>query len=423
MISHPVLNHLGRFGIHLGLERMSGFLGALGDPHRAFPSIHVAGTNGKFSVVQMLTSVLGVEGYKVGVYTSPHLQRVNERIRIGDEEISDAALGALLDELDVARRTYAAENLAGVPGDELLTYFEILTAAAFLHFARQAVDVAVVEVGLGGRLDATNVVESVVSGIVSVGLDHMDRLGPDHASIAAEKAGILKPGVPAVVGPLPLPAMRTVRAIAADRGSPLYVPDAEYRLKGRKASFQWACGSAGLRELSINVDGAHQLENAGVALTMLHLLPAQLAVSEQSMRAGLAATRIPGRLEWLAPDLLVDSAHNAEGAARLAEFLRERSPDDRPVHLLLGMSNDKDARSVAAALGSVVDRVYTTQCGHPRACSAGDLATRLVSLDVPVLPAGPIEDALPVARAGGALVVVAGSVFLAGAVRDLVGAP
>ncbi len=420
MTEHPLLRQLARFGIHLGLDRMQGFLDGLGAPHRAFPSVHVGGTNGKFSTTRMVAEVLRAEGYRVGVTISPHLQQVNERMSVNGQDISDEELDALLQDVDLARRAWA-RGQEDMPEDRVLTYFEVVTAAAFLWFARQKVDVAVVEVGLGGRLDATNVVDAVVSAVVSIGLDHTDKLGPDLASIAAEKAGIFKSGRPAVLGPLKPPALRVVRAIAGERGTPLVEPGEGYRVKGRNHAFTFTCGGTVLKDLSIPMLGEHQLENAGVALGILHHLPPQLAVSERAIREGLAQVTLPGRIEWLAPDVLVDAAHNADGAARLADFLREL-PRDRPRYLLLGMSSDKDARAVGAALRSCVDRVFTTQCAHPRACSAGELAEQLVSFGIPVLPVGPIEEALPAVRDGEALVIVAGSVFLAGAVRDILAA-
>lgn len=420
MTDHPLLSQLGRFGVHLGLDRMRAFLADLGSPHLKFPCVHVGGTNGKFSTVSMIAAVLRAEGYKVGVTISPHLQQVNERMSINGQDISDDELNTLLEDVDAARRAWARGE-EDLDEEHVLTYFEVVTAAAFLWFARNQVDVAVVEVGLGGRLDATNVVDGVVSAVVSVGIDHTEKLGPDLASIAGEKAGIFKPGHPAVVGPLLPPAMRVVRAIAGERGTPLVLPGDDYRIKGRNHAFTFTCGGTVLKDLSIPMLGEHQLENAGVALAVLHHLPAHLAVSVRAIREGLASVALPGRIEWLAPDLLVDAAHNADGAARLADFLREL-PRDRPRFLLLGMSSDKDARAVAAALRPCVDRVFTTQCAHPRACSAGALAEQLVSLGIPVLPYGRIEEALPAVRDGKALVIVAGSVFLAGAARDLVAA-
>lgn len=421
MIDHPVLADLGRFGVRLGLDRLRSFLAYLGDPHLAFPVIHVAGTNGKGSVVRMLGAVLRAAGYRVGEYISPHLQQVNERININGSDISDLELSGILYELDAARRAWGEATLEdGTPVDRALTYFEMMTAAAFLAMQRSGVGVAVIEVGMGGRLDASNVVDPIVSVITSISMDHVEQLGPDIPSIAAEKAGIIKPGRPVVVGPLSPPAASVIRAIAHERGARFVQFDRDFRVNpGREGRFAWSGLGLTLRDLEVRLPGSHQLDNAGVAIAALELCGAVLPVSEAALREGLRSVVHAGRLEWLAPELLVDCAHNADGAQRLAAYLREL-PWDRPRTLLLGMSGDKDARSVAVTLSAQVDRVLTTRCRHPRAVSPGDLASLLVGVGLPVLPAGDIEAALPLARDGRSLVIVAGSVFLAGATRDLV---
>ena len=412
VIDHPILSDLARFGVKLGLDRMRELLGALGNPHLELPVVHVAGTNGKGSVVFMLEAMLLAAGRRPACYTSPHLQRVNERIRVGGQEISDEVLSDLLVEVDAARAAI------GAPG---LTWFEMATAVAFLHFARSRIDLLVLEVGLGGRLDATNIVpDPLVTVITSIGLDHMEQLGHDLASIAAEKAGIVKPGVPLVTGPLPSDAARVIRSIAAERGAPTIEWDRDYRASVEEGGFGWSGGGQGLRDLTLRLEGAHQIENAAVAIAAAMALPPALRPDPDAIREGLAKAHNPGRMEWLGPDLLIDCAHNGDGAVRLAAYLRDL-PRDRPRTLLLGMSDDKDARRMVVILGPQVDRVWTTRCAHPRAREPGKLAGDVVGLEVPVLPAGPIEEALPSALAAGGLTIVAGSVFLAGAVRDLIG--
>ncbi len=423
MILHPVLSDLARFGVRMGLSRMRSFLTFLGEPLAGLKVLHVAGTNGKGSTVRMLGSMLRAAGYRVGEFTSPHLQRINERICIGGVEISDEALDALLRELAEARTQWAAEVTGGeVDGDVALTYFEMITAAALVHMARSAVDVAILEVGLGGRLDATNLVEPLACAIVSVGLDHTEQLGPDLASIAAEKAGIVKVGCPVVVGPLSLDALRVVRLIARERSAPLLEAGEHYRtLRSDTGRFTWTFDNRTLRDLPLSLAGDHQIDNAGVAVTLLSQVADVLPVSEEAIRAGLAAASHPGRLEWLAEDVLIDCAHNCEGAVSLSDYLRPL-PRDRPRTLLLGASADKDVRSMVVQLAPHFDRVMTTQCSHPRAAEAGEIARQLIDVDMPVLPAGPIEQAISLARDGRSLVVAAGSIFLAGAVRDLLGA-
>ncbi|MDP2316091.1 MAG: folylpolyglutamate synthase/dihydrofolate synthase family protein [Pseudomonadota bacterium] len=418
MTDHPILAGLSQAGMRMGLPRMRAFLAWLGNPHLAYPTIHVGGTNGKGSVCRMVGAMLEAQGYKVGITTSPHLQEVNERIRIGAAPIPDDKFASLVERIDDERRKWAAKEL---PPDERypLTYFEFLIAAAFLHFAEEKVDVALIEVGMGGRLDATNVVAPLVTAIVTVGLDHTEHLGPDHASIAGEKAGILKPDVPVVLGPLTHEAMAVIRSVAVERGAPLSIFGEDFRAGGDPSGFDYS-GAVRREGLKLALGGDHQVVNAAVALRIVELLPPSLAVGDDAVREGLATARNRGRLEWLAPDLLVDGAHNPDGATVLANYLA-RLPRDRKRTLLLGAGTDKDVRSVAWTLAPQVDRVYTTACDHPKARSPGDVAAELEGLPVPVSPAGALVDALPFARADGSLVIVAGSLYLVGAVRDLAG--
>lgn len=419
MRTHPILTELAQFGQRLGLERMASFLRWLGDPHLHAPVIHVAGTNGKGSVVRMTGAMLRAHGLRVGEYTSPHLQHVNERLVVDGQPITDAALDELLEQLVSARDAWLGAASNGTSSS--LTYFEVMTAAAFLHFCREDVDVVVLEVGLGGRLDATNVVSPAVTAIVSIGLDHTEQLGPDVASIAAEKAGIIKPGVPVVVGPLEPAALRVIRSIAAERTAPLVAPPDAFRIdEHRGQGFCYRGPERDLDGLELRLRGGHQVWNAGVALAIVDQLPTHVRPDEAACREGLATVAHAGRIERITDDLWLDCAHNPVGADQLAVFLRELPDDVRPRTLLLGMSSNKDARGVARALAPLVDRVFTTHCAHPRAMSAGVLATHLVDLACPVLPAGPIEDALPMVRQMPGPVIVAGSVFLIGAVRDLV---
>jgi len=411
-------------GIRLGLDRVRVFLAALGEPHLAAPVIHVAGTNGKGSVSAMASSVLQAHGLTVGTYTSPHLQHINERVAVDGKPISDLQLDQLLLEVEQRAGVWAAQQDTDTGASPPLTYYEAMTVAAFLHFARARVDVAVIEVGLGGRLDATNVVNPMVTAITSIGLDHTTELGPDLACIASEKAGILKPGVPVVVGPVARDALRVIRSMAGGLESPALVWDEDYQARGTPRRWRWTQGERELTELHIELSGQHQVENAGVALTAVAALEGRLPgfqIDEEATRLGLRAARHPGRAEWLAADLLVDGAHNADGARRLAEMLSKLTRYGRRT-LLLGVSQGKDVRSIAAALAPQVDRVLTTRCAHPRAVEPGDVAAQLVGLSCPVMPAGAVEEALPLAREGDGTVIVAGSLFLVGAVRDLVGA-
>jgi dihydrofolate synthase / folylpolyglutamate synthase len=417
---HPLLSSVSRFGIRLGLDRMRRFLLEVGSPHLAFPTIHVGGTNGKGSVATMIAAVLQAQGFRVGLYTSPHMQEVNERIQVNGTPISDEDLNAILDELGRRRHDVFGTAVNSEANQELLTYFEIMTAAGFLHFARAKVQIAVIEVGMGGRLDATNVVNALVSVISSVGLDHTDVLGPDLASIAGEKAGILKFGRPGVTGVLHSDALKVVRTIASDCGSPLFVSGEDFTMSedAGLGSFQ---GPKGMIEgLTLGLEGSHQFQNAAVAVMALELLPEAFSCSEEAIRAGLSTAWIRGRLEWLRPNLLVDCAHNPEAASTLVTYLRGRPAAGRRT-LLLGCSREKDVRTIAAILAPVFQRIVTTSSAHPRALDARDLAAAIAGISVPVEAAGPVEEALPKVLKEPGEVVVAGSIFLVGAVRDLLG--
>jgi len=420
LTEHPVLETASRHGVRLGLDRLSRFLRLMGSPQNAVPCVHVGGTNGKGSVCTMVAEILRQQGYRVGLYTSPHIQRVNERIRVNGSEITDRALSAVLDEVDRVRHEVTPEMAdlgeEGVP----LTYFEVMTAAAFVHFERSRLDVAVLEVGMGGRLDATNLVTPLVSVIASVGLDHTEVLGPDLPSIAGEKAGIIKSGRPVVVGAMHPDASRVIRSFANDVGAPIYMSGEHFHAIGDNRSFTWRGWGTVRQDLSVGLSGAHQVENASTALAAVDLLPVHLACDDTAVRSGLAQAMISGRLEWLAPDVLIDCAHNPDAALTLAGYLRGR-PRRFTRTLLLGCSREKDIRAIGAILAPHVDRIYTTSCTHHRALEPGQVAAALEGLSLPVMPAGRIEEALTLARAKGGEVVVAGSCFLAGAVRDILG--
>jgi len=422
--THPLLSEAASSGIRMGLERVEALLDFLGHPHLAVPAVHVGGTNGKGSVTSMIAACQQAADRRVGLFTSPHLQQVNERLRVGGQDIPDEALERLLEQVHSRAQFWAAEHAPELGEGPPLTYFELMAVAGFSYFAQSQVELSVIEVGLGGRLDATNVVQPQVSVITSVSLDHMDRLGPDLASIAGEKAGILKPGVPVVVGRLAPDAMRVVRLTAHERGCPMSVlgQDFDHSSSEDGLSVHWTHEGQVRRVDSIHLGlaGAHQKDNAAIALRALDLLPPELRVPAGAMREGLARVRHSGRMEWLTERVLVDGAHNAAGAQALASFLVDL-PRTGQRTLLLGASDDKDIRSIASALASEVDLILTTRCAHDRAADAGDVAQQLVDLSVPVMPAGNIEDALEIALEGGGLVVVAGSLFLVGAARDLLG--
>jgi dihydrofolate synthase/folylpolyglutamate synthase len=413
------------------LDRVRVLLRAVGDPHRSFRSIHVAGTKGKGSVSSLCASALRAAGYRVGLYTSPHLIRITERIQVDGEEIREEAMAALLEELkpDVAR----------IPG---ITMFEILTALAFLHFARQNVDFAAIEVGLGGRLDATNVVEPVVAVITSLSYDHMHVLGNSLSDIAREKAGIIKRGIPLVLAPQQHEAERVVEEVARERGAPiirvgrdwLYAPGG-HDLE-RQSVFIWPASeqahmdtfvaTAGSEEWAppryeIPLLGYHQVINSAVAYAALDVLRRSgVRLEEEAIQEGFRTVFWPGRFQVLSrsPAVIIDSAHNRDSALRLRIALDDYFPG-QPVSLVFGAMGDKDIPGMLAELLPRVSRLILTRPDHPRAATLEELAALAHGYGWRVEEIQPVAEALRFALAHsrpGEVVVAAGSLSVAGEV-------
>jgi dihydrofolate synthase/folylpolyglutamate synthase len=381
---------LSRGGVKLGLDRMRAILASVGRPDRRLRFVHVAGTNGKGSVSAIVHRALVLEGHRAGLYTSPHLHTVRERVVIDDEMVSEEVFAAEVSRL----RALVEEGTCPVP-----TFFEAITAIALMCFAGR-VDLVVLEVGLGGRLDATNAVDSVlVSVITSIGLDHESWLGSTVERIASEKAGILRKDVPVVVNVTDPRALRVIRNVAK-RGAPLVEAglDAEAR--------------AVIAGVTPSLAGAHQRENAMTAAsTLLVVRRAGVAVSDDSIRRAVATVAWPGRLERIEgePDVLFDAAHNPDGVEALAGHLSTLPREGRRV-MLFGVMGDKDWPSMLRTLAAHIDeRVY--------AAPALGRAERLENLDAfaPGHMAASVRDGLALAqqRAGKkGLVIVAGSIFL-----------
>lgn len=415
MITHPVLSQLAMAGVRLGLDRMREFLTTLGEPQLRYAVVHVGGTNGKGSTVAMVARSLEAAGYRVGANHSPHTSEINERIWIDGKPIDDVMLEECIGEVKRARDTWAAT--AGVEG-EPLTYFEMITAVAFVAFARAQVDVAVIEVGLGGRLDATNVVQPVVTAVTSIGLDHVDKLGTDLPSIAREKAGIFKKGVPAVIGPMDTTASTVFVRHARVLGIDLWKPGSDLRRSHTRQGWELFTPDGSL-SVRLGLQGEHQGANASVALGILHLLRRQgFPVPDEAILEGFGNAWLPGRLEEPVAGLLVDGAHNEAGARALARFLAKRERPDVRI-LLWGMGEGRDPMAVVAPLLPYVDELVTTSCAHPKARDAYELAVQLQEAEVVLSAGGPIEETLPEVWWEANEVIVAGSLYLAGAVRDL----
>ena len=398
-----------------GLDNMRLLMKALGDPQEKLRCIHVAGTNGKGSTCALLERMLRACGLKTGLYTSPYLMRYSERMRVNGEPVGEDAFVALAERV---REQAEALAEAGVRP----TWFELGTAMAFLWFAEQKVDAAVIEVGLGGRLDATNIITPEVCLIGPIGLEHTKQLGDTLEQIAFEKAGIIKSGVPVVVQRQQGPSVQAVfHRIAEERGAPLFDladhPPHEVRCDAFGASFRY--GTHGAR---ISLAGRHQVDNACLALAGLDLLrQTGWQLDEAAAMDGLSRTVWPARLEWINQRTLLDGAHNAHGARALAQYVREFLRGRRIV-CVVGMMKDKDTGECAAVFAEIADAAVATQIDYPRALPCEQLALQLAGHG---LPAEAVPDeAQAVARARelageNGIVLICGSLYLAGDLRLL----
>jgi dihydrofolate synthase / folylpolyglutamate synthase len=419
-----------QFGSKLGLTNIKTLLKKLGNPEEGLRVIHVAGTNGKGSVCSMLQSIMTTAGYKTGLYTSPYIQRFNERIRINETMIPDDDLAAMTAEVKGAVDAMLAEGCTHP------TEFEVVTAIGFLYFARQQVDVLVLEVGLGGRLDATNVVNHpMVTVITPVDYDHMEYLGDTLAAIAGEKAGIIKTDCPVVVGQQLPEALEVIRAKTVQLGAPCYlaVPEAitvhESRLHGQV--FSATLNGVSYDHLRVALPGLHQVDNCLVALQVLQLLQQQESgfnIPEEALRKGLETVHWMGRLEILQQDplFILDGAHNLAGARSLAGSIQLLLPE-QPVTLLTGMMADKDVRGFLKILLPKVSQVVVTRPDNPRAMPAEILASLIADsfshevkgIYVEAEPERAVEKALAITPEDGA-VICAGSLYMLGRVRQWV---
>ena len=393
------------------LDRMFALMDMLGNPHTRYPVIHVAGTKGKGSVSALCASALSAAGYKTGLYTSPHLQDYAERIQVDGQPMPHADLAALVEEIKPA--------VARVP---YLTTFEITTALGFLYFARQNCDAAVIEVGLGGRLDATNIVTPRVSVITSLSLDHTLVLGDTLAKIAGEKAGIIKPGVPVVSSSQKDEALGVLVRVAKERGC-------ELTLVGRDVKFEALSHSIdGQRflvtdvihqtsdlELSIPLLGEHQVENAAVAFAALKV--SGLKVSDEAIRQGFAATKWRSRFEIARrePPVIFESAHNQDSFARMYQTLETYFPG-RQVYLILGASEDKNLAGMFAEMKPKIKKLIVTRADHPRALEPEKIQQVAGQAGVESEAVEPVESAfrraLELSEKDGSIVLSAGSMFV-----------
>lgn len=402
-----------RYPEGFSLDRMERLLERLGNPHRRFVSLHVAGTKGKGSTCAFAASILKAAGARVGLYTSPHLVSFQERIQVNGQPISEEDLA----EVVVYVKPHVTEGM---------TFFEVTTACAFKYFAWAKVEAAVIEVGLGGRLDSTNVLTATVAAITPVSLDHVPKLGTTVEAIAREKAGIIKSGIPVVVAPQPKEAFQVLKQAASNRGAPLHLVEEEVRIEGirlwrqgSQASFQTPAQL--YPNLHVPLLGRHQLTNAATAVRMVELLYEGWkgkAPSFKAVQEGIAQTQWPGRCQWIdgSPPILLDGAQNAASAMALRATVEELFPH-RKVLLVMGVSMEKDLTGIASGLAPFADQLIVTQASVSRAESP----ERVAEAFRPWFPNPPIVTPLPKAidrakeLAGpNDLIVITGSLFVVG---------
>lgn len=391
------------FGTKLGLENTRRLAELAGSPHEKLQFIHVAGTNGKGSTCAMLEAIYRAAGLRVGLFTSPHLIAFGERIQVNREPLSETGTVELLRELLPLLNTFPEEHHP--------TFFETVVVMALRHFAKEQCDLVVWETGLGGRLDATNIVTPLVSVITNIQYDHQKWLGETLESIAGEKAGIIKPGVPCVTGAQAEEALRVIRRVAAERHSALTEVKPE------------ACGGPPLDRVRLPLVGEHQRMNAAVTAATVRVLSGRLAVTEDQVAGGLSNVYWPGRLQVLQERggrrVVLDGAHNEGGARVLAKTLVAEFPGDKPT-LVLGILRDKDWRLICdilapAARRIVVAPVASERTGDPRELAA---ACRRANPGTEVVETDSLPEALA-ATAGESLVVITGSLYLVGEAMEL----
>jgi len=363
------LSGLESAGIIFGLDNIKAILNAIGNPHEGLHFIHIAGTNGKGSVAAMLSSILKDAGYKVGKYTSPHLIRFNERIVVDDKEISDNEIYEIVD--------YIRDRIEGQNIDKVFSYFDFTTAMAFEYFYRKKVDIAAIEVGLGGRLDSTNVITPLVCIITNIEKDHVDYLGSSIEKIAKEKAGIIKKGIPVITGAHGI-ALDVIKKRAMELESPVFSKDFEFSFKKTKEqTFNFSFLDTVYEDVFVNLKGDHQLFNASLAICATLILKEKgLNIQKDAVYNGLARTEWAGRLETIkrSTEIILDGAHNLHAVKALITYMQDHYKNRKTI-LIFGIMADKDYRSILKELLPTVNKVIFTKANTARALSPYELAS------------------------------------------------
>jgi dihydrofolate synthase/folylpolyglutamate synthase len=415
---------LEQFGIKFGLDNIVALLAAIDNPHHAFRSVHVAGTNGKGSVTAMVDAAFLAAGHRSARYTSPHMVDLAERFVIDGHPVEHEALARVVGDLRVAvERLMKAGTLQAPP-----TFFEVTTAAAFELFRRAGVTIAVCEVGLGGRLDATNVLRPMVTAITSIAFDHEQYLGRTIGEIAFEKAGIIKPGIPVVVGRMDAEAVAMIDTVARARQAPVVAAwDGVETARESHNAIRLLTPHRNYGRVDLALAGDHQIDNAVVAVRLLEIVDASgVAVPERAIVEGLAKVRWPGRLELrvLADgrEALLDAAHNPQGAAALAAFLLTGNTQKLP--LVFAAMRDKDTTAMFEALAPAIGTLIVTRASNPRSSDPSELAAhaRIVAPALAILVQPSVREALAAAWRISPRIVVGGSIFLLGdVIKELAG--
>ena len=420
---------LQKHGIKLGLLNSLGLLELMGAPHRAFRSVHIAGTNGKGSTASFIAAMLQAAGYRVGLYTSPHLVSFTERMRINGVQITESKVVELAQRV----RERASRHDSG-KGTAVPTFFEVTTVMAFAWFAEEQVDLAVIEVGMGGRLDATNVLTPLLSVITNIDLEHTEFLGTTLELIAAEKAGIIKQGVPVVTGVVQPEVVAVMEREAAARQAPLYRLGKDFAPErvaaGRTQVFDYRGLRSSRAAVEIEMIGRYQVDNACLAMAAMEVLQEAgvVVVGDAAMRRGLAQTRWEGRLERVArrPDIFLDGAHNPASATKLAGAVREMKTNYQRLVLVIGILGDKDHAGILSQLAPLADRVIVTKPNYSRAMDVEALATGVRQQHGSVETAQTVAAAIALARQGAApedLILITGSLYVVGDARALFAGP
>lgn len=401
----------------LGLQRTAGLLDLLGNPERQYRIAHVAGTKGKGSTCAMLDSMARAAGFTTGMYVTPHLHSFRERIMLNGAAVSEGEFAGL-----TVRVAEAVEQFtAAIPQPGSPTAFEIVTVMALLAFADAQVDLAVVEVGLGGRLDATNVVTPDVAAISTVSIDHAAILGNSLEQIASEKGGIIKAGKPVVIGPQHPDALATLLDIAAQRAAPAAVAGHDWTTERTRLHGPWG----DWHNVELGLAGGHQMENAGLALMAFWDLYGGKATAESVLRDGLRSVSWPGRFELISsnPDVIVDGAHNVDSMRRLVETLHERTSGSS-LTIVLGLARDKDLHGILAELAALDADLVATASHNPRAVEPHVIANAASALGIQVRTAESTLQALDMARVPAredGTVCVTGSLYVVAEAREALG--